>query len=268
MFRSEHGEAEVLAVDHGSPLESAAIDQARKRTPLTRGNGGRPGDLADQSGNINVLYERVFHAAPYATRRTDDQRNANGALVEDHLRQHHVVAEHLPMVGRVDHPRVVEHAAAFERAENFANAFVDHGHIRVVEAAHLADTLLVERVAVPKLLECLDEGAEGAIGRHLRRHEGPQGNAGIPVHRHVFGRRVPRVVGAREPDPLEERLFAVVLVDPARGTAPHPPVDMGLRGEGRRLDVPHGQAIHKTAVDFDLTAAIAADTHPLAVGIV
>jgi hypothetical protein len=69
---------------------------------------------------------------------------------------------------------------------------------------------------------------------------------------HCLCRRVPGVMRPREPYEEEERLLAVVVLDPLHGLLAVPCIDVGLQRDGGGRGVPHRHALGRVLTVFVL----------------
>src|SRR5262245_36245986 len=77
-----------------------------------------PSHLAQRSRDVEMLDQPMLDTSRYAAWWPDDERHPYRWLVEDHLLVHAVVAHHLAVVGGVDDPGVVQHAAPLQRRQD------------------------------------------------------------------------------------------------------------------------------------------------------
>ena len=175
-----------------------------------------------------------------------------------------MVAAHLAVVAGVDDPRVVEEPLAPERTHHVADRLIDDRHVGGVRPPHPPDGIVRHGLGVGDPQEGVQERAvpsrplgRGAPGR--ARH----GDVDVPVARHRLRRSVPGIMGAGKAHEEEERLRAVVALDPLHGLLAVPGVDVGRQREGRRCRVPHRHALGGVPSVLVLTLIAAVGEVPL-----
>ncbi len=264
----EGGEAPVLAHRHRAGRRRCRIVHARQQRPsLGERDVGRTGDLTHRRRHVDVLDQCVDHMGHTAARRPHDQRHPHGRLVQDALGHHAVVAAHLTVVAGVDDPRVVEQAPALQRTDHVADGLVDDRDIGGVRRPHAPDGVVGHRLGVRDPHERVQErpvAARALDGGTARRAGHLDIDAAVPLH--GLCRRVPGIMRAGEPDEEEERLGALVALDPLHRLPAVPGVHVGLERDGRRRRVPHRLALGGVLAVFVL-ALVAAVGDVLLVGI-
>ena len=126
----------VAVVEGSAPVgRRLAGSQRRKRSALkSRGRvNSRP--FKQRGCKVHVEGDFIRHrTGPNACRPTHQEGNANAFLVHETLVVPAVVAEKEPVVGRVNHDRVVPEARGIQPCQNAADVFVNGIHATIVVA--------------------------------------------------------------------------------------------------------------------------------------
>ena len=106
---------------------------------------GQPGTarLAEGGCEVDRGYRLVDHLAGLDARPARDHADAQQVFVRDRMLQvEAMVAEHVAVVGAVDHERVLREALGLERLHQPADVVVDQRDHRVVVRGHLGELLV------------------------------------------------------------------------------------------------------------------------------
>ena len=255
----ECGEAPVLADRHIARLGCRVVQVSEERPSLAVGNRRRTRDLAQRRGHVEVLDERIDDERIASSGRADDEWHADRALVHHALRHEAVVARHLAVVARVDDPRVRQLALRVERSDHSAHGVVDDTDVRRVRPAHSRNGVVGHGLAVGYVLERAQQSRVRTRVVEIRAARGTWAghlDTGVAVDR--LHRCVPRIVRPREPHEREERLVAVVLLDPLDRTRSLPGVEVRVERNRHRSRVPHGEPLRRVqpALVVALVAAV------------
>ncbi|CAG9224308.1 hypothetical protein BVI1335_520009 [Burkholderia vietnamiensis] len=110
--------------------EARAVDRVRPAAGRRH-----TGEVHQRRQQVEVRHRRAHARRVEALRRMHDQRHAAAAFEERHLVPEPALAEHVAVVGRDDHDRVVGEAALLERGEHAGELRVDVRGRAVVCAA-------------------------------------------------------------------------------------------------------------------------------------
>lgn len=199
--------------------EARAVDRVG---PAAGGRGA--GQVDERRQQVEMRHGPAHARGAEAARRMDDQRNAAAALEERHLVPEPALAEHVAMVGRDDHDRVVGEAALFQRGQHAAELRVDIGRRAVVRMARGADL----RVGGRRAVDLADDAQPLRMRVAFRRLE-PHGrhvDLVVAVQIPVFARDRVRIVRMGQRHDHAERPRIV----PGRALA-RDVVELLLRGE-------------------------------------